>query len=83
MITILQLKEKFPQYQSVSDVELAERLYDKYYSDKIDKNNFFQKVFPNIAERKIEETESKLIEMYSYCRIYKINSRDRWNYFAR
>ena len=61
MITISQLKKQYPQYEEIPDVELAEKLYDKYYSDKIDKNNFFEKVFPNISQSKIAERELKMI----------------------
>jgi|TARA_Y100000310_G_scaffold339749_1_gene433424 hypothetical protein len=61
MITIRQLKEEYPQYAHIPDVELAEKLYDKYYDGKIEKNNFFQKVFPNIAEQKQTTADQQII----------------------
>ena len=62
MKTIAQFKEENPIYQNEPDVKLASFIYDKYYKDRgVDEDDFFKKAFPVIAERKIKETESKLI----------------------
>ena len=63
MKTIAQFKEENPIYQNEPDVKLASFIYDKYYKDRgVDEDDFFKKAFPVIAERKIKETESKLIK---------------------
>jgi hypothetical protein len=44
MITIEQIREKYPQYENKTNQELADSLYNKHYSNKMDKNEFYSKV---------------------------------------
>jgi len=51
MKTIEQIKEEYPQYQNIPDVELAEKIYSKFYDGKINERDFYSKVFPNIQQK--------------------------------
>jgi hypothetical protein len=41
MATIKQIRQKYPQYNDLSDEKLADSFYDKFYSD-IPKEQFYQ-----------------------------------------
>ena len=43
MITIQEVRAKYPQYQDLSDKQLVDSLHQKYYSD-IPINQFYQQV---------------------------------------
>lgn len=56
-MNITEFRQKYPQYDSIPDGELANKFYDKYYATKIPKNEFMQKFLggsipeqPSIAE---------------------------------
>jgi hypothetical protein len=54
--TISDIRKEYPKaYENVSDIELADALYNKYYSDKLDQNSFYEQVFPNIAAKRVSE----------------------------
>ena len=38
------LRQKYPEYNDIPDLELAERFYEKHYSD-IDETEYYQKCF--------------------------------------
>jgi hypothetical protein len=44
MITIQEVREKYPQYQKLSDEDIADRLYKKHYEGKISRPEFYQKL---------------------------------------
>lgn len=52
MLTINEIRQKYPQYSDMSDEELTGKLHEKYYSD-MPKTEFYSK----IAENKKEEYE--------------------------
>jgi hypothetical protein len=43
MITIREIREKYPQYKDMSDYQIADSLHEKHYRD-IPKNDFYQKI---------------------------------------
>ena len=53
-------RKKFPQYDDIPDVELAEKLYDKYYSD-LDETQYYSKMFPKIAKEKYDEADDIIV----------------------
>tara|TARA_Y100000004_G_C8952020_1_gene428983 strand:+ start:806 stop:3490 length:2685 start_codon:yes stop_codon:yes gene_type:complete len=54
--TIADIRKEYPNaYQNVSDIELADAIYNKYYSDKLDQNSFYEQMFPNIAAKRVSE----------------------------
>ena len=53
-------RKKFPQYDDIPDVELAEKLYDKYYSD-LDETQYYSKMFPKIAKEKYDEADDVIV----------------------
>ena len=55
-MNIDQLRVKYPQYNDLSDMELANAFYEKYYND-VDKNEYYRILFPTIAEKKEADTE--------------------------
>ena len=42
--TIEEIKNEYPEYQNVSDLDLASALYNKYYSDSVGKNDFLRQI---------------------------------------
>jgi len=44
MATLIEFRQKNPEYNSVSDVVLADALHQKFYADKIPRNDFFKKL---------------------------------------
>ena len=44
--TISDIRKKYPDaYNDLSDIELADKIYDKYYDGKIDESEFYQQMF--------------------------------------
>jgi len=58
-MNLSEFRKKYPDYNDLSDLELADSLYEKNYTD-IDKNEYYKKLFPNIAEKKDIKVESTL-----------------------
>ena len=46
-----EFRKKYPEYNDIPDLELADTFYEKYYSD-LDKDNFGGKVFLLHSRRK-------------------------------
>ena len=54
--SISEIRKKYPDaYNDLSDIELADKIYGKYYQGKIDESEFYQKMFPNIASKRLTE----------------------------
>lgn len=71
MISITEIRKKYPQYDRLSDTELADRLYDKYYSDKLPKNDYYQKIglgkdISNIKPSNIDNELQKKLQQESW-----------------
>jgi len=52
MELIKQYKEKYPRYANIPDLQLADILYEKNYSTKMNKDNFYRMVFPEISAQR-------------------------------
>ena len=50
-MSLKKIREKYPQYNDMSDLELAERFYKKHYSD-LSESDYFEKMFPEIAVKR-------------------------------
>jgi len=50
-MSLKKIREKYPQYNDMSDLELAERFYKKHYSD-LSESDYFEKMFPEIAAKR-------------------------------
>jgi len=44
MATLIEFRQKNPEYNTVPDVVLADALHQKFYADKIPRNDFFKKL---------------------------------------
>tara|TARA_B100000029_G_C17591718_1_gene962730 strand:- start:43 stop:2769 length:2727 start_codon:yes stop_codon:yes gene_type:complete len=67
--TIAEIKKEYPVYKNIPDVELADKIYDKYYKGKIDEESYFQQVFPNIKTKPSPEkytTDTSFQETLEY-----------------
>jgi hypothetical protein len=54
--SISEIRKKNPNaYNDLSDIELADKIYDKYYQGKLDESEFYQAVFPDIASKRLTE----------------------------
>lgn len=54
MKLIKQYKEKYPRYANIPDLQLADILYEKNYSTKMNKDDFYRMVFPEISAQRPE-----------------------------
>jgi hypothetical protein len=59
--TIAQIKKEFPVYENIPDIELAGKIYDKFYKGKLDEESYYAQVFPDIAQKKFEEAEEIIV----------------------
>ena len=59
-MNINEFRKKYPEYNDIPDLELADTFYEKYYSD-LDKDNFYKSFFPSIADARIEQAESSIV----------------------
>jgi hypothetical protein len=50
-MSLKKLREKYPEYNDMPDLELAERFYKTYYSD-LNESEYFEKMFPEIAAKR-------------------------------
>ena len=50
-MSLKKLRQKYPQYNDISDLELAEGFYKKHYSD-LDETEYYEKMFPEIAAKR-------------------------------
>jgi len=58
-MNLKEFRKQYPQYNDIADLELADSLYEKNYTD-INKQDYYKELFPNIAERKDIKVESTL-----------------------
>lgn len=58
-ISIQDIRQKYPQYNDVSDQELADKLYKKHYSD-MPKEAFYQKIGYSNKEAESSELKNKI-----------------------
>jgi len=59
MITIAQVRHRYPQYKDLSDSQLADALHKKYYSD-IPKNKFMERI--GISSSKVSSPHPNFID---------------------
>lgn len=57
MKTIKQIRKEYPQYDSISDEEIADRLYKKHYKDKISQEEFNEKI--GLSSEKVDKNNSE------------------------
>ena len=48
------IRQKYPEYNDLSDLQLAEGFYKKHYSD-MDETEYYEKMFPEIAAERSDE----------------------------
>ena len=49
--SIQEIKKEYPYYSNVHDLELADKIYDKYYKEKeVSKEDFYLNAFPELAD---------------------------------
>ena len=53
-MSLEKLRKKYPEYNDLPDLELAERFYKKHYSD-MDETEYYKKMFPQIAAERAED----------------------------
>jgi hypothetical protein len=49
-------RQKYPEYNDLSDLELAEGLYKRHYSD-LDETEYYKVMFPEIMAERPDEME--------------------------
>jgi hypothetical protein len=52
--SITEIKKEYPQYNNVPDLELADKIYDKFYKEKINKEDFYINAFPKLADEIVQ-----------------------------
>ncbi len=58
-MNLKEFRKQYPQYNDIPDLELADSLYKKHYTD-INKQDYYKELFPNIAEKKQIKVETTL-----------------------
>ena len=58
-MNLKEFRKQYPQYNDIADLELADSLYEKHYTD-INKQDYYKELFPNISERKDIKVETTL-----------------------
>ena len=53
-MSLKKLRQKYPEYNDVPDLKLAEAFYKKDYSD-VDETEYYKLMFPDIAEERAED----------------------------
>jgi Large polyvalent protein associated domain 38 len=43
-MNLAEIRENYPQYNDLSDQDLSDRLYNKYYADKLSKDDFYNRI---------------------------------------
>ena len=59
-MSLKKLRQKYPQYNDISDLELAEGFYKKHYSD-LDETEYYEKMF-NSLWKDFEIIKNAIIE---------------------
>ncbi len=60
MSELARLREEYPQYDDVSDYDLATGLYETFYEGKIDKSDYFQYLGINQAYEEMSTADYAL-----------------------
>ncbi len=60
MSKLEEIRRKYPEYDELSDYDLATGVYDKFYADQIDRDEFFQRLGVNPAFEEISTTDYAL-----------------------
>ncbi len=60
MSQLARFREQYPQYDDISDYDLATNLYDTFYDGKIDKSDYFQQLGINQAYEEMSTAEYAL-----------------------
>jgi len=55
--SITEIKKENPYYQNVPDLKLADTIYDKYYKDKVSKEDYYLNAFPELADQIVENQD--------------------------
>ena len=56
--SIQDIKKENPYYANVPDLDLADRIYDKYYKEKdVSKEDFYLNAFPELADEIVENQD--------------------------
>jgi hypothetical protein len=56
--SIQDIKKEYPYYSNVPDLELADRIYNKYYKEKeVSKEDFYLNAFPELADQIVENQD--------------------------
>ena len=56
--SIQDIKKEYPYYSNVPDLELADKIYDKYYKEKeVSKEDFYLNAFPELADQIVENQD--------------------------
>ena len=50
-MSLKNLRQKYPEYNDIPDLELAEKFYKKEYSD-LDESVYYELMFPKIAAKR-------------------------------
>ena len=53
-MTLDEFRKNNPEYNDIPDLELADKFYKKYYSD-LDETEYYEKLFPNIAAKRVTD----------------------------
>ena len=60
MSKLEEIRRKYPEYDELSDYDLATGVYDKFYADQIDRDEFFQRLGVNPAFEEMSTTDYAL-----------------------
>ena len=52
-MSLKKIRQKYPEYNDLSDLQLAEGFYKKHYSD-IDETEYYEKMLPAIAAERAQ-----------------------------
>jgi len=52
--SIAEIKKENPYYENVPDIELADTIYNKFYKEKVSKEDYYLNAFPNLADEIVE-----------------------------
>jgi hypothetical protein len=74
MMTLQDIKAQSPRYAALSDEELADKMYDKYYADKLSRDDFNQKIgYTPEAPKAPESTLGKTNDVLKGINQYTLN----------
>ena len=59
-MSLKKLRQKYPEYNDIPDLKLAEAFYKKNYSD-VDETEYYKLMFPNIAAERAEDVYTDFV----------------------